>query len=139
MPDVTLHIASVDRDEVTVAVRNGSAVDIVLLSPRAPSRQLDESGCKLKLSSAVDRNIRPFAFTPELVTLRAGQEATFRAALAPVALAESCSTWTVSADYAYLKPDEVDSFRGRTSHEFWEYVIDHQQIVNGAGMATPPK
>ncbi|MEO8383369.1 MAG: hypothetical protein ABI779_27180 [Acidobacteriota bacterium] len=139
MRDVTLRIAAIERDEVTLTVLNGSTADIVLLSPHAPSRQMDEGGCELRLSSKIDRNIRPFAFTPELVTIAAGKETIFRATLAPVSLVESCATWTVSADYAYLKRDEVESFKKRTSHEFWEYAIDHQRIVNGSGKATPPK
>jgi hypothetical protein len=137
MQEVSLRLTSVAMNEVTVQVRNDLATDIILLSPRAPSRELDRGGCRIRISTKVDKNIRPFAFTPELLTVRSGQKATFRVRLDPVMLAVSCSSWTVIADYAYLRPDDVAPFQGRVSQEFWEHAVAHQQVVSSESTVSP--
>ncbi|HXA20256.1 MAG TPA: hypothetical protein VN380_24980 [Thermoanaerobaculia bacterium] len=126
---VTLNVIAAERNAVTVGVRNDTAGDVVLLSPIAPSRLVDEGQCRLTLSTKIDHQIRPFAFAPTLVVLARGGEMRFRSILDPLLLSGGCSRWSVSAEYAYLSRDEVEGFRGRTSEDFRQYVLKHQQIA----------
>lgn len=127
---VEVTVISAESQAIVVGVANDSGNDVVLLSPATPSRMVNEDRCAVDLSTKIDERIRPFAFTPQLVTLRDGEKRQFRAALHPLRLSEACAHWRVVAEYAYIRPDEVDRFRGRAAEDFREYVLKNQQIVS---------
>lgn len=128
--DVVVSVVSLERDAIDVLVSNNTDEDIVLLSPRAPTRRVDEKQCTVTISSVVEGNTYSFAFTPTLRTVRAGSATRFRANLAPLVLSGDCREWSVAARLAYVNGAEVRRFRGRTSVEFHRYVLTNQRIAS---------
>ena len=116
--NVEIKVVAAGWDSVVIGVRNHSRNEVVLLSPATPSRQVDEDKCAVYLSTRVDERIRPYAFTPELVTVTRGSEMKFRASNHPFRLSKRCGRWDVTAEYAYIRPDEVENFAARPSEEF---------------------
>ena len=134
--NIEVKVVAAEREAIVIGVRNHSRNDVVLLSPATPSRQVDEDKCAVYLSTKVDERIRPFAFTPQLITVPGGSETKFRASIHPLSLSKPCSRWHITAEYAYIRPDEVEKFAGRPSEEFRQYVLRNQQIVTTSESVT---
>lgn len=129
----SLDVISAERDAVVVEVHNGTSEEIVLLSPEAPTRQIDEEQCVLIISTRVTDDVRPYAFTPTLERVDVGVTKRFRAVLTPVALStKSCTAWTISAEYAYVLPEAVTTFKGRPFEDFRQYVLRNQNVIRAS-------
>lgn len=129
----SVSVVSVERGAVVVEVHNTTSENIVVLSPEAPSRQMDEEQCVLIISTKVTDDVRPYAFTPTLETVEAGSARRFRAVLGPVALsAKSCAEWTINAEYAYVRPAAVATFTGRPFEDFRQYVLRNQKVMTAS-------
>jgi len=126
---VAVHVLLAHRTSVLLSVENGTDRDIVMLSPAAPSRQVDEAHCTVKLSSKIDERVQPFAFAPELVTLRRGAKVQFNAPLYPLSLSKACARWTVDAEYAYVTPQDAAGYSENGSEEFRQHVLRVQQVA----------
>src|SRR5258706_7854103 len=99
--DPAVAVISARPDAVLVEWRNGSE-DIVLLSPGLPNQSRDEERCVVTFFGKIDENILPYAFTPQLMTVRAGQHLRFYSAIFPPGLTSAkCAVWTIEAEYAY--------------------------------------
>lgn len=133
---LTVKVISATKDAITIKVRNNSGDDLVLLSPEAPAREVDKDACHVKLSTKVDDRIRPFAFTPQLVSVRGGSETQLRAVLLPLVIPESCADVLVSVEYAFIRPDEVERFRRKPSEDFRQYVLRNQRLVTTSQRVT---
>ncbi|HJQ35971.1 MAG TPA: hypothetical protein VKB93_02420 [Thermoanaerobaculia bacterium] len=114
---------------VDVRITNRSASDIVLISPNIPNRQVDEERCTQLLSTKVQEWIQPYAFTPELVELKAGEAQTFAVEVQKGTLAE-CRDWRVDIEYAYVPSKEARAAQQQGTANFREYVLRHQQIAH---------
>jgi hypothetical protein len=129
----SVNVLSVERGAVVVEVHNTNSKNIVVLSPEAPSRQMDEERCVLIISTTVTDDVRPYAFTPTLETVEARSARRFRAVLAPVALPEkSCTEWTINVEYAYVWPAAVATFKGRPFEDFRQYVLRNQKVITAS-------
>ncbi len=126
---VSLHVVTAQKDAIVVRVRNDTEHDVVMLSPDSPSRQVDGKRCTVSLSTKVDDRVRPFAFTPRLITIQSGTEIEFRAAIHPYKVSTTCREWIVTAEYAYIRPEDVERFAGKASEDFRGHVLRNQQIV----------
>src|SRR5687768_1100476 len=74
--DVVARVARRGVATIDIQLENGSSVDVLLISPKKPNRQLDEERCTLLLSTKVQEWILPYAFTPDLVEIKAGETRT---------------------------------------------------------------
>jgi hypothetical protein len=128
----SLNVVSAERGAVVVEVRNATSENIVVLSPEAPSRQVDEGQCVLIISTKVTDDVRPYAFTPTLETVEAGSARRFRAVLDPVALSSKCKEWQINAEYTYVLPAAVTTFKGRPFEDFRQYVLQNQKIMSAS-------
>lgn len=129
-PTVATIVMSAQRDSIVVEISNRTNGEIVLLSPGAPVRQLDEQTCAVRLSTVVDNLLRPFAFTPDLVTVRANESRRVRVPLAPLAVPIKCLNLKVTITYAYVSPAGIARFQDKTSEEFRQYVLRNQRITS---------
>jgi hypothetical protein len=133
----TLTVVAIEHGAISVEVHNATSENIVVLSPDAPSRQVDAERCLLILTTKVTDDLRPYAFTPVLRPVEAGSARRFRAVLTPVAPApKPCREWTITAEYAYVGQVAAITFNGRPSEDFRQYVLANQKIMRAS--ATMP-
>ena len=137
--DPAVAVVSARPDAVLVEWRNGSE-DIVVLSPGLPNQSRDEERCVVKFFGKIDENILPYAFTPELMAIRAGQHLRFYSAIFPPGLTSSkCPVWTIEAEYAYIDGADVEFFRRRDPEEFRQHVLKVQRVIRTTGHVRPAK
>ena len=130
---VTARPGNVTRDHLQITVSNGSSDTILLIAPASPNRQVDEQRCTLLLSTKVQEWIRPYAFTPELVELNAGDVKAFSVKLEPSVLTK-CPRLQVDLEYAFVRA-EAEAIRSKTRDELRAYLLKHQQIADSKGAA----
>jgi hypothetical protein len=129
----SLTVISAERGAVVVEVHNGTSEEIIVLSPEAPSRQIDEEQCVLLISTRITDDVQPYAFTPTLESVEVGATKRFRAVLEPVALSTtSCTAWTIDAEYAYVLSEALATFKGRPFEDFRQYVLHNQKVVRAS-------
>lgn len=127
--EVVMRIVSLEREAILMSVTNNTAHDVVLLSPEAPTRQVDGPKCAITVSTVADRQTYAFAFTPTLHRVRARSATRFRATLKPLTVSRQCQEWNIEARLAYLTDEEVQRFRTKSSAEFHGYVLAQQHVV----------
>ena len=125
-----LRIVTIERGAIGLEVVNETSEEIVVLSPEAPARQADAQRCVLLISTKVTDDVRPYAFTPRLESVGAKASRRFRVALAPVSLtSNTCTEWTVDAEYAYMPANDVAMFKGRAFEHFRQHVLKNQKVL----------
>lgn len=127
-PDVIAAVVQRAGGTIDLRLTNRSGASILLVSPTRPNRQLDEERCAVLLSTKVQEWIRPYAFTPELVELKAGEGRTFPVEVGEGALAK-CRNWQVDVEYAYVPTKEARAAQQQNAADFHDYVLRHQQIA----------
>jgi hypothetical protein len=134
---IVLRIVSIERRAIVLDIVNKTNDEIVVLSPEAPTRQVDDGRCALIISTKVVDGVRPYAFTPMLETVRAQSVRRFRAVLDPISLADSsCAGWSVDAEYAYVLRSDVAMFKGRAFEEFRLHVLKNQKLLTASVKET---
>jgi hypothetical protein len=126
---VSVHVVAAHKDAIIIRIRNDTARDVVMLSPESPNRQVDEKRCTVRLSTKVDDRVRPFAFTPHLITVRRGTQLEVRAPLHPYELRTTRQKWLVTVEYAYVRPEDVERFAGKTTEDVREDVLHDQKTI----------
>lgn len=126
--DVVADVAARGPNTVAVRVVNQTGIDVLLLSPMRPNRQLDPGGCTLLLSTKVQEWVRPYDFTPDLVQIRAGEKRTFSVELREDVPA-NCRGWEIELEYAYVPAKEGSEARKGRASDFRGYVLENQRIA----------
>ena len=126
--DVVADVAARGINKVDVRLVNQTGVDVLLISPTRPNRQLDQERCSVLLSTRVQEWVRPYDFTPDLVQISAGEVRTFSVELREDVPA-NCREWKVQLEYAYVPAKEGHEARKGRSSDFRGYVLENQRIA----------
>jgi hypothetical protein len=118
-------------DAIEVRVANNSPMNILLMSPASPNREADEKQCMLRLSTKIQEWIRPYAFTPDLIEVKAGSTYTVSVGRIPPTPA-TCTDWRVDLEYSYVEAKAALDARRIHSDDFRQYVLKHQQVAKMA-------
>jgi len=127
-PDLVVAVVGRSVNTFNVEVVNRSSVDMLLISPTRPNRQLDPERCTLLLSTRVQKWIQPYAFTPDLVQIKAGEVKTLSLELREK-VPPNCREWNINLEFAYVPAKEGREAHKRKSADFRGYVLENQRIA----------
>lgn len=115
-------------DSVAVRVTNRTDAPVLLISPARPNLQFDEEKCTVLVSTKVQESIRPYAFTPHLVELKAGETKTFTVNVQGASVAK-CRAWKLAVEYAYVASEGARTVQQQDDVALRGYVLRRQQIA----------
>lgn len=136
-PRVTADLVERAGGMVDVRITNGLASEVILISPRSPDLLIDAERCTVLLSTKVGEWNRPYDFTPELVTLEAGETRVFTVNPSH-AVPNKCRRWRFDLEYTYLPAGEAREAARQDSVQFRAYVLRNQKLTARSSPASPP-